>query len=149
MKYRNHPSINAIQSKWKDKDSFNFAKVDQKQIEKEILKLHVNKASQSSDISIKVLKENTDMFSNFLCNSCNSSIKSLMSSETLKHADIACRWKRYQRKLQTSEHSSKFIKNIFKKASLNKCPNFLRIYFQNINNALTLQKAVINFVFRN
>ena len=91
MKYRNHPSIIAIQSKWKDKDSFNFAKVDQKQIEKEILKLHVNKASQSSDISIKVLKENTDIFSNILCNSFNSSIKSLTSSETLKHTDIACR----------------------------------------------------------
>ena len=74
-----------------DKDSFNFAKVDQKQIEKEILKLHVNKASQSSDISIKVLKENTDIFSNILCNSFNSSIKSLTSSETLKHTDIACR----------------------------------------------------------
>ena len=58
MKYRNHPSIIAIRNKCKDKGNFNFIEVDQKQIEKEILKLDVNKASQSSDIPIKVLKEN-------------------------------------------------------------------------------------------
>ena len=54
LKYRNHPSIIAIRSKCKDKGNFNFIEVDQKQIEKEILKLDVNKASQSSDILIKV-----------------------------------------------------------------------------------------------
>ena len=75
LKYRNHSSIIAIQSKCKDKGNFNFNEVDQKQIEKEILKLDVNKASQSSDIPIKVLKENSDIFSNFLCNSFNNSIK--------------------------------------------------------------------------
>ena len=75
LKYRNHSSIIAIQSKCKDKGNFNFSEVDQKQIEKEILKLDVNKASQSSDIPIKVLKGNSDIFSNFLCNSFNNSIK--------------------------------------------------------------------------
>ena len=74
LKYRNHSSIIAIQSKCKDKGNFNFNEVDQKQIEKEILKLDVNKASQSSGIPIKGLKENSD-FSNFLCNSFNNSIK--------------------------------------------------------------------------
>ena len=54
LKYRNHPSIIAIQNKCKDKDLFDFNEVDQKQIEKEILKLDVNKASQSSDIPIKL-----------------------------------------------------------------------------------------------
>ena len=49
LKYRNHPSIIAIRSKCKDKSNFNFIEVDQKQIEKEILKLDVNNASQSSD----------------------------------------------------------------------------------------------------
>ena len=71
LKYRNHTSIIAIRSKCKDKGNFNFIEVDQKQIEKEILKLHVNKASQTSDIPIKVLTENSDILSNFLCNSFN------------------------------------------------------------------------------
>ena len=34
LKYRNHPSIIAIQNKCKDNGSFNFIEVDQKQIEK-------------------------------------------------------------------------------------------------------------------
>ena len=57
LKYRNHPSIIAIRSKCKDKGNFNFIEVDQEQIEKEILKLDVNKASQSSDTPIKVKKK--------------------------------------------------------------------------------------------
>ena len=103
LKYRNHPSIIAIRSKCKDKGNFNFIEVDQKQIEKEILKLDVNKASQSSDIPIKVLKENSNIFSNFLCNSFNNSIKLSTFPEILKHADITPLYKkgkkRYQRKL--------------------------------------------------
>ena len=43
LKYRHHASIIAIQNKYKGKESFNFIQVDQKQIEKEILKLDVNK----------------------------------------------------------------------------------------------------------
>ena len=62
LKYRNHPSIIAIQNKCKDKGRFNFIEVDQKQIEKEILKLDVNKASQSSDIPINFLKRKQRYF---------------------------------------------------------------------------------------
>ena len=50
LKYKNHLNIMAIQNRCKDKDSFNFILVDQKQIEKEILRLDVNKASECSDI---------------------------------------------------------------------------------------------------
>ena len=73
LKYRNHPSTTAIQNKCKDKYSFNFIEVDQKHIEKEILKLDVNNTSQNYDILIKVVQENTNVFSNFLCNSFSSS----------------------------------------------------------------------------
>ena len=88
MKYRNHPSIIAIQNKYKDKGNFNFIEVDQKQIETEILKLAVNKGSQRSDIPIKVFKENSDICGNFLCNSFNNSIELSTFPEILKHADI-------------------------------------------------------------
>ena len=62
LKYRNQPSTITIQNTCKDQGSFNFIEDDQKQIEKEILKLDVNKASQNSDILIKVVKENTNIF---------------------------------------------------------------------------------------
>ena len=73
--YGNHSSIIAVQNKCKDKGCFNFIEVDQKQIEKEILKLGVNKASQGPDMLIKVLKENTNIFSTFLCNSFTNFVK--------------------------------------------------------------------------
>ena len=88
FKYRNHPSIIAIQNKCKDKSNFNFIEVHQKQIEKEILNLDVNKASQSCDSPIKVLKENTNIFNNFLRNSFSNSIKLSKFLEILKNADI-------------------------------------------------------------
>ena len=88
LRYRNHPSVIVIQNKCKDKDSFNFIEVSQQQIEKEILKLDVNKASQSFDIPIKVVKENTDFFSNFLYNSFNNSIKLSTFSKILNNGDI-------------------------------------------------------------
>ena len=95
MKYRNHPSIIAIQNKCKDKGSFNFIAVDQKQSDKEILKPDVNKASQNSDIPIKALKENIDIFSNFLINSFNNSIKlSTLLEILIKHADITPLYKK-------------------------------------------------------
>ena len=88
MKYKNHPSIIAIQDKCKDEGSFNFIEDDQKQIEKWVLKLDVKKASQSSNIVLEVLKENIDIFSNFFCNSFNNSIKLSTFSEISKHAHI-------------------------------------------------------------
>ena len=94
MKYRNHPTIIAIQNKYKDKGNFSFIEVDQKQIEKEILKLDVNKASQSSDIPIKVLKENRYIFSNFLCNNFHNSVKFSTFPKILKHADITPLYKK-------------------------------------------------------
>ena len=62
LKHRNHPSNIAIQNKCKDRGNFNFIKVDQKKVKKEILNLDVSKALQSSDVLIKVLKK-TAIFS--------------------------------------------------------------------------------------
>ena len=61
QKYRNHPSSIAIRNECKKKDSFKFIELDQKKIEKDILKLDASKTSQSSDIPVKVIK-NTPLF---------------------------------------------------------------------------------------
>ena len=114
LKYRNHPSIIAIRNKCKDKGNFNFIEVDQKQIEKEILKLDVNKASQSSDIPIKVLKENSDIFSNFLCNSFNNSIKLSTFPEILKHADITPLYKKGKKDIKGNYRPVSILPNLSK-----------------------------------
>ena len=114
MKYRNHVSIIAIRSKCKDKGNFNFIEVDQKQIEKKILKLDVNKASQSSDIPIKFLKENSDIFSNFLCCSFNNSIKLSISPEILKHADITPLYKKGKKDIKGNYRPVSILPNLSK-----------------------------------
>ena len=127
LKYKKHPNIIVIQNKCKDNGSFYFIEVDRKQTEKEILMLEVNKASQSYNIPVKVVKENVNIFSFFLWNGFNNSIKLLIFPEILKHLDI------YQRKLHAIQLFSKFIRNEkiwkIKNACLNKCHCFLRIYF--------------------
>ena len=88
LKYRNHPSIIAIRKKYKISECFKFTEVDQKDIEKEILKLDVNKASQSSDIPTKIVIENVDIFGDFICTSYNNTVKSSQFYQNLKLADI-------------------------------------------------------------
>ena len=118
----------------KDKSSFNFTEVDQKQIEKENLKLDVNKASQNSDIPIKVLKENSDIFSNFLCNSFNNSITLSTFLEIQKKCRITSWYKKVKKiSKKTTDEWAFFVtyQKLLKNARLDKCHKFLRIYFRN------------------
>ena len=87
-------------NKCKGKGSLNIIEADQEQSEKEISKLDINKASQSSDIPIKVLKENTYIFNNFLCNSFKNCIKLSTFPEILKHADIMPLYKRGKKNIK-------------------------------------------------
>ena len=88
LKYEKHPNILAIRSKCNRDGAFCFREVSFKEIETEIRLLKLNKASQYSDIPTKIIKENSDIFSNFICESINNSIKSSIFPSCLKHADV-------------------------------------------------------------
>ena len=75
LKYRKHPSIIATESRYRDASSFRNMEVSVGDIRKWILNLNGNKGYQNSDMPTKVIKENSDIFSSFLCTSFNSSIK--------------------------------------------------------------------------
>ena len=62
--------------------------MDLSSIEKEIDNLKINKASQSSDIPIKIIEENVDIFADFFWKSINSSITSYTFPSCLKSADL-------------------------------------------------------------
>ena len=104
-----------------------FFAVDQKQIEKEILSLDVNKASQNSDIPIKVTKGNTDIFSNFLCDSFNNSIKLSTFPEILKHAGITPLYKKGKKDIKGNYRPVSILPNlskIFEKCMLEQMSQF-------------------------
>ena len=100
MKYKNHPSIIAIQNKFKGGDVFYFKELEKEKIQKEIYNLNSNKASQHSDIPTKIIKSNSDIFSDFLCVSINSSIKSSLFLSCLKTADITPIYKKGKKDLK-------------------------------------------------
>ena len=76
LKHKEHPSILAIRNKCNRNGVFSFREVSFKEIETEIRLLKMNKVSQYSDIPTKIIKEKSDIFSNFICESINNSIKS-------------------------------------------------------------------------
>ena len=53
-----------------------------------MLKLNKNKASQHPDILLKIIKENLDIFADFLCKNINRSFKSSSFPSCLKMADV-------------------------------------------------------------
>ena len=84
LKYKNHPSILAIQKYSKNK-TFHFKEVNFGEVEK---KLNKTRASQKTDIPTKIIKENIDMFADFLCTSINSAIKPSRFPSSLKLAEV-------------------------------------------------------------
>ena len=88
LKYKKHPSILTIRTKGNRNSTFSFTEVSFKEIETEIRLLKLNKASQYSDIPTKIIKKNSEIFSSFICESINSSIKSSIFPSCLKHANI-------------------------------------------------------------
>ena len=87
LKYKNHPSILAIQKYSKNK-TFHFEVVNIEKVEKQILKLDKTKASRKADIPTRIIKANIDIFADILCTSINSAIKSLSFPSSLKLADV-------------------------------------------------------------
>ena len=67
---------------------------------KEIHNLHNNKPSQYRDIPTKIIKSNSDVFSDFLYVSINSSIKSSLFPSCLKTANITPIYKKGKRDLK-------------------------------------------------
>ena len=87
-KYSDHPSIKIINEKIKDINAFNFSKVEDKDVEKLIQGLDIKKATQEEDIPTNILKENTDIFSPYLCRVINDSISKSSFPDFLKRANI-------------------------------------------------------------
>ena len=114
LKYRNHPSIIAIRDKYKISECFKFTEVDQKEIEKEIKKLDVNKASQRSDIPTKIIKENIDIFGDFIGKSYNNTIKASQFYQNLKLADIAPAHKKGKKDMKDNYRPVSILPNLSK-----------------------------------
>ena len=127
LKYRKYPSIIPIESKYRYVPSFSFVEVNVADIEKEVLNLNGNDASQNSDMRTKVIKENSDTFSSFLCNTFNSLIKTSKFPQSLKLADITPLYKKGKNDQKENYRPISILpnlSNIFERCILKKMSHF-------------------------
>ena len=137
FKYKDHPSILVIQSNC-EKETLPFSEVNIKNIKKDILKLGKNQAFENSDIPIKIIKENLDIFTDFLCANINSSFKSSSFLPCLKIADVTPLHKKVRKTLEKTadllvffQFSRQYVKGV----CFPKCLIFLITFCQNNNAA--------------
>ena len=116
-KYENHPSIKKIKLFMSGKDlkfSFNFE--TKNKILAEIHNLDKKKACQESDIPVKIIKDNIDIFSEFILHNFNNSSFDATFPSELKKADVTPIFKKKDRN------------NVENYRPVSILPNFSKIY---------------------
>ena len=93
LKYRNHPSIVAIKN-LNTGSKFDFCRVCVQDVVKEIKKLSTRKATQYTIVSVKILKENSDIFGNYFCDFFNDCVDRGDFPSILKIANITLVFKK-------------------------------------------------------
>ena len=104
-------------------------------IEKEMKSLNTNKASHSSDIPTKILKQNVDFFSPFILDYVNKSISSSTFPSILKLADIIPVYKKDSRYEKSNYRPISVLPNlskIFQSVLYNQISSFMKTFSLNI-----------------
>ena len=87
MKYADHPSTTAIKD-LNNTSLFSFSNVSVADVKKEIRKLDLRKATQNTDIPVRILKQNSDIFGNYICDFFNEYVDKGVFPSVLKNAKI-------------------------------------------------------------
>ena len=88
VKWRNHPSILTITSEHENTPKCPFNFVSKEHILQEIQMLYSSKAIQESDIPVKLIKENSDLFAEITCKYFNESLEARKFPDCLKLANV-------------------------------------------------------------
>ena len=102
VKYRNHPTILKIGEvcRLQPDSLFFFAGADRQQMLKEILSLDSAKESQDTDIPIKIIEENADIFSDFHLSSFHLLFRTSTFLSRIKKANITSVFKKGDKHLK-------------------------------------------------
>ena len=87
-KHSAHPSILSIKEKMNN-NVFSFQKVTYVEILNEINSLDTSKVTQSEDIPFKIIKDNADIFANFILQSFNKCIIDGKFTDQFKKSDVS------------------------------------------------------------
>ena len=87
--YDNHPSIITIKQRIADTNKvFSFRKVTKEEISSAIKTLNRKKATLSNDIPTKIIRQFSEIFTDFLYNNFNSCLESGIFPDELKLAEV-------------------------------------------------------------
>ena len=86
-KYKKHPSILTIKKISKN-NIFSFQKVSYEDIIKEIQNLDASKACQDTDVPTKIIKDNCDIFGDFIYQNINDTVDNDIFPNVLKNANV-------------------------------------------------------------
>ena len=112
--------------KEKSDSPFLFTGIDKEEILKEIQNLDASKACQDTDVPTKILKENADIFADFLHASFNEFVKKSEFPSVLKQANITPVYKKGERECKNNYRPVSILSNVSK--------IFERIMFRQISN---------------
>ena len=91
LNYANHPSIIAIKN-LNNTSMFSFSNVSVADVKKQIRILDPRKAAQNTEIPVRILKQNSDIFGNYLW--FNECVDKGVFSSILKNANITSAFKK-------------------------------------------------------
>ena len=83
LKYANHPSTIAIKN-LKNTSMFSFSNVSVPDVKNEIRKLDRRKTTQNTNIPVRILKQSSNIFDNYICDFFNECIDKVLSPSILK-----------------------------------------------------------------
>ena len=114
-KFSEHTSIKNIKNRMSNLNcSFKFEYEDKDFFQKEIENLCIKKATQQSDIPVRIMKENNDLCSYILHHSFNNSVSSSVFPNDLKKADITPIYKKDEKFLMTNYRPVSILPNVSK-----------------------------------
>ena len=114
--YKNHPSINAITKRMKNLGNFTFSFtfISYDDTVKKLHKLKHKKASQKTDVPIKIAKENLDIISHFLYHNFNNSLSCSTFPTFMKYGDVTPIYKKDDKTDQKKYHLISILPNLSK-----------------------------------
>ena len=128
---KNHPSIRIINDGYKTNSVITFNQVSLEEIQKELKNVNPSKASQSSDIPTKIIRQNLDLFAQILHQEMNQSLDLNKFPSTMKLGNITPSFQKTDQIKKIAGQlvfyliCPKCLKNVY----INSYPTFLKFLF--------------------
>ena len=151
-KYQIHPSIIIIKEKLHT-SPFSFKQISHEELEREINNLNVKKSSTFQNIPTKLLKDTSDVFSDFLLKIINTEINNSNFPDKIKLADItpvlkkgdATSTKNY-RPLVCCPQFQKYSKKLMYKQIFTHIEKYLSPHLCGYRTGFSTQHALLSFI---